>query len=148
MNENGQMGVLLPIVIAIVVGVVGLTVVQGIASPMYEAQDVTSETGNFTNVSYYDLAQDDLVTDGETVYNTTACSTTVDSSKYTMNTTDGGIIMANADYNSYEQCIDYDYYDDSYLSDSSLLRTILSNVPILFAIGLLVMAAMAVYMRR
>lgn len=147
MNEKGQ-GSIIGMVLVLVVGVISLIIVQGVASPMYEAQDITGETGNFTNTGYTNLAESDLVTDSETVYNTTACSTELSDSEYTMNTTDGGIIMANTDYNTYEQCIDYEHYDDSYFEDSSLLRTILGNVPILFAIGLLVLAAMAVYQVR
>jgi len=128
----------------LVVGVISLIIVQGVASPMYEAQGVTGETFGGTNASYRDLLNSDLVTDSETVYNETACSTTLSDTEYTMNYTDGGIIMADDSYDSYNQCIDYDHYDDSYFNDN-LLRTILSNVPILFAIGLLVIAALAVY---
>lgn len=137
MNNKGQVAILTTVVIAVVVGVVGLTVIEGIASPLYEAQSVTSETFNGTNSSYTNLAESDLVTDSETVYNTTACSTELGGATYTMNYTDGGIIMADNTYDSYDQCIDYNYEDDRYLSDGTT-RTVLQNIPILFAIGLLV----------
>jgi len=136
-NEKGQVGVATTVIVALVVGVVGLTVLQGITSPMYEAQGVTNETGNFTSTGYTNLAESDLATDSETVYNNTSCSTSLADTEYTMNYTDGGIIMADASYDGYNQCIDYDHYADDYVNDGTL-RTVLQNIGVLFAVGLLI----------
>ena len=142
-NKGGASSILVGLFIAVLIGVVMLSVVNGVVDPATNPQLVTNQTWNTsTGDVYVSLGNTSIVNTSEYVGNSTYTAERY--TDYLINNTDGTILsidgaglMNHTIYN-----ISYRYLASSYIS-SSTTRTMVSILPLVFAVIIFVAIAAA-----
>ena len=140
MNNKGQADLAILVTVALVLGVIGLTIVGALLTPMTNLSTQATQNVTLVNGTAVSLGQEDLRT-SPTV---TALGVTLLTlnTEYTLDTSAGTITLIDADYDGNETVIgSFSYAEDEYV-ENSLLRLVLDNIPILFAVGLLIVSIM------
>lgn len=131
------------IVVSIIILTVGLTIIFGLTDPMASGTAQT-DTITLSNLTYVALTQSPLVAGSETITNASDSTKTM-TTGYTMNNTDGGILVSGASaWNDTLVNVAYRYQGSTYVQ-STIGRTIVDNLPILFAVAILGFIGLAVY---
>ena len=142
--RKGQIGTATALVALLALAVVGIAIVNDMVTPYCQTGTKACENFEGTNTTYTPLFHSSIYENTETVYNTTGCNgSTINQANYTMNYTDGGIILASDDggWSGWDQSITYQYYAFGHGIFGGILATIICYLPILFAVGVLAMIA-------
>lgn len=130
---------ILTVVLMVSMFVVGMAVMDDLASKAAYPTSVTGETVNTDTSTTVTLNNYPVVDDSYTVKNDTTELT--DETDYTITTETGVFTLLNGDYNNTDLTVDYQYESDEYF-DNSLSRTIVRYI---VPIGLLTMLALVVF---
>jgi len=134
-----------PAVLGLILFSIGLVIFQGVEEPLCEQYNSSCEAANFTNYTYTALAHPRIVYNSQAAYNWSNCTGAymTNGTNYTMNLTDGGIRMIGAYYVNItgNKSIMYLYTDNNYIG-SGTVCTIVDNMPVLFAVGGLILAGL------
>ena len=122
------------LVVAVIIGLIGLTITADLGSPLTEAQDANNELVTGSNSTYVDFANDDWATNA-------TCNCT----PFTASFVNGSAIWSNDSCDAIGVQCSYTYFDDSYV-DNGTTRTIVDLFPVLFAVlVLIIISAMALF---
>jgi len=142
MNKGAVAGMIVPIIVAAIFGVIGLQMWNSMVTDMTTTYTVTNESlGTVTVNVAVSLAHDNLQSfDGAHAYNASTGDFIADltSSDYTVDMDAGTFTLTNSAYDQTNITVDYTWAKDSYM-ENSLVRLIVSNLPIMLAVGLLVL---------
>jgi len=136
-SNKGQANFVILIVVALVLGTIGLTIVDSLIEPMSNLSTQAQQNVTLVNGTAVTLSQTDIIS---TPTFTAPNTTVIDTSNYTLDKTAGTITLIDADYDGNETIVSsFTYEADEYV-DSSIARTILDNIPVLFGVGLLIIS--------
>ena len=142
MNRGNMSMLLVTTVVAVIFGVVGLQMWNGMITPMTTQYAVVNESlGTVTTNVPVNLAHNNLQSfDAARSYNATsgALIATLTSSDYTIDLANGVWTLTNDSYNQTVVKVDYHWAESQYIT-SAVERVILNNLPILLGVGLLIL---------
>jgi len=144
MDKKGQTEMIVVILVSVIIGVIALSVVFSfIRDNALDMQDVTEEAitldANYIGTTLYDQLQAYpaiMNASGKTM-GTTICNATLAT---------GRIACSSVNASTTSITANYTYMPDGYLSGTS--RTMVSTIPILFAVAILVFVAGYIYLKR
>lgn len=145
--RKGQANTVIFLVGLLALSVVGIIVVNDMVKPYCSTGTKTCEVFEGDNTSYTDLFHSSIYENTETVYNNTGCNgSIINSANYTMNYSDGGIILVSdvGGWSGWDQSITYNYFSFGEGIFGGVLATIICYIPILFAVGVIVLTGYAV----
>jgi hypothetical protein len=142
MNRRGQLALVLGVFMVLVIGSIGLNVVYDMIHPMHAGTAGSTNGITLSNLTYVALTHGNLLSGTESIVNATGGNAMA--SGYTMNYTDGGVLVSGASvWNNTDVNVSYRYAGTTYQS-SSLVRTPLSFTHVLFAVLLLIAIALVI----
>ena len=141
MNNKGQADLAVMVTVALVAGVIGLTIVGALLTPMTGFSTQAEQNVTLVNGTAVTLGAEDMRGVSPAVTPVGEAALTLDTN-YTIDTSAGTITLIDANYDGNLTTIgSFSYAEDEYI-ESSLLRLVLDNIPILFAVGLLIVSIM------
>ena len=145
MQNKGIIGwaVIIGVILCVVTAAIGIQIVNDVVFPACHGTGRSCYANhNFTNAAYYALPDSNIETGTARMYNASTCTgALIPAANYTMNLSAGGVIMTDNAYNASNQSIRYSAYVSGYWLGGGIRCTIVDNFAILFAVGLLVLAA-------